>query len=326
MKHPCRQVGTKGYENRPLRKHFQVKKTLIVFCFLFLFTTASASSVIIDRIVAVVNGDIITLSEVQKINAVYSSQNIRRDALNDLIEKRLILQEAKKLGIKTTDDELKDAIEDIKRKNNIDDTGFMSLLAKEGVTLEEYKANLKDQLTIGRLIETEVRSKIVVTDKDISDYYREHLKDFTLPEESRVRHIFLRIDKNNPTAVRGVVMDIMKKLKEGVAFADLAKVYSSDEASAKAGGDIGFLKKGQMSPEFESIVFSLKSGEVSEPVFTEKGAHIIKVEETKGDRQQSLSEVSNKIKEILLQKTYEKRYNEWIRGLRKKAFIEQRWD
>ncbi|MEW6409328.1 MAG: peptidylprolyl isomerase [Nitrospirota bacterium] len=298
----------------------------LVFCFLFLFTTASASSVIIDRIVAVVNGDIITLSEVQKINAVYSSQNIRRDALNDLIEKRLILQEAKKLGIKTTDDELKDAIEDIKRKNNIDDTGFMSLLAKEGVTLEEYKANLKDQLTIGRIVETEVRSKIVVTDKDISDYYREHLKDFTLPEESRVRHIFLRIDKNNPIAVRGVVRDIMKKLKEGVAFADLAKVYSSDEASAKAGGDIGFLKKGQMSPELESIVFSLKSGEVSEPVFTENGVHIIKVEETKGNRQQSLSEVSNKIKEILLQKTYEKRYNEWIRGLRKKAFIEQRWD
>lgn len=303
-----------------------MKKILIALGFLSLFITASESSVIIDRIVAVVNGDIITISEVQKLNAVYSSQNIRRDALNDLIERRLILQEAKRLGIKTTDDELKDAIEDIKKKNNIDDAGFMSLLGKEGVTLEEYKANLKDQLTTGRIIETEVRSKIVVTDKDISDYYREHLKDFTLPEESRVRHIFLRIDKNNPTAVRGVVMDIMKKLKEGADFADLAKVYSSDEASAKAGGDIGFLKKGQLSPELESVVFSLKSGEVSEPVFTENGIHIIKVEETKGNRQPSLSEVSDKIKEILLQKRYNKRYNEWIRGLRKKAFIEQRWE
>lgn len=312
---------------------------LTIFC---VYVTASYGGIEIDRIVAIVNNEIITLGELEKIVSIESKEamkgigddkklkveeKLRKEVLKELIERRLQLQTAKRLGINVSKEEVKEAIEGIKKKNALDDANFEKALAKENMTLKEYEEQLRNQLIMTKLFNHEVRSKVVIAEKDIALFYENNKKDYLLIDHVKASHIFLKIPEKagekERDEIKVILEGILKKLKGGDDFGELARVYSQGP-TAGSGGSLGILRKGEMTPELEKIAFSLKSGEMSDPIWTSDGVHILKIEERAEGNYRPSEEVKEEIRKVLIEKEAENRYREWISSLRDNSFIEIR--
>lgn len=274
----------------------------------------------IDRVVAVVNNEVITLSELQE-EAIKEKgpggPEKERDVLNNLIGKRLQLQKAHQLGIRVTQEEVVAAIEDIKKRG----------LAGESMTIEKYKEDIRDQLLLSKLFIRDVKANIVIGEEEIERYYKEHQEDFVQPEEMRIRQILLRVpEKSDPVEIeriKEIAGEVLNHLRDGEDFAEMAKKYSQD-SSAQRGGDLGFFRSDQLIKVLEEAITSLKEGEISEPVLSPLGFHIFKVEEKKGRSPVPLTEVRERIGEILIEERSERLYREYLRDLRNKAYIDIR--
>lgn len=313
---------------------------MIVFSIFCGLTTASYGGIEIDRVVAIVNNEVIALSEIEKIISIESKEalkglsgdkrikaekKLRREILKELIERRLQLQRARRLGIAVSKEEVKNAIGDIKKKNALNDAAFEKALARENLTLKEYEDQLRDQLIMAKVINQEVKSKVVIADRDIESYYERNKKDYLLAEYIRVSHIFLKLpekaDEKEKDAIADIIEKIFKKLRSGENFGEVARDYSQGP-TASSGGSLGLLKRGEMAPELERVAFSMKSGEISDPIWTAGGIHILKIEERLESKYRPLEEVGEEIKKVLTEKEVENRYREWIGSLRVNSFIE----
>ncbi len=301
-------------------------------------SAASQSAVLLDRIVAVVNQEVITWSELYKTMESEASPQMKElkeeekkkifkdneaSFLETLINLRLQLQEAKNIGMTVTDDEVKEAIEGIMKKYAMTDAQFRESLTKEGFTLEEYKRRLRDQILASKVVNHQIRSKILVTDRDIQKYIEENGK---MLENSDGYHISMIFFKRPDTAEERKMLEekaagVLKKLNEGSSFNELARQYSEDP-SGSAGGDLGFIKKEHLSKDFSEAVSKMKQGEVSQPFWTEKGLYIIKLDEKMDSKDQS--EIKEKAKEAVTNRIFKDKYSAWIKSLREKAFIEIR--
>ena len=176
------------------------------------------------------------------------------------------------------------------------------------------------------LIKGEVLVKISVTDQDAEAYYKAHQDEYRTPESARARHILIRADRSAPEAqkkeARGKAEEVLKKVKAGGDFAKLASEYSEDPGSKQNGGDLGFIQKGRMVPEFERAVFSLKPGQVSDVVETQFGYHIIKVEDRKESAVEPYDKVKDKVKEKVLNDQRKAKAEEYINAAMKDAKAE----
>jgi peptidyl-prolyl cis-trans isomerase SurA len=315
---------------------------MIVIAISSIFITASYGGIEIDKIVAIVNNEAITLSELEKIVLIESKEalkglsgekkakaeeKLRKEILKELIERRLQLQRARRSGIVVSKEEVKEAIEDIKKKNSLNDAEFEKTLAKENMTLKEYEDQLRDQLIMAKLVNQEVRSKVVIGDNDIASYYERNKKDFFLGEQVKLSHIFLKLsdkaaeeERNN---IKETIDRISGKLRSGEDFAVVAKAYSHGP-TASSGGSLGFLKRGEIAPELEEVAFSLKEGEISDPIWTRGGVHILKIESKVENKYKPLEVVAEEIRKILIEKEMKNIYREWISGMRENSFIEIR--
>jgi peptidyl-prolyl cis-trans isomerase SurA len=287
----------------------------------------------LDRVVASVNNEVITWSELRKAIEFDRQEELKgldgderentirryeRQVLNDLIDLRLQIQEARRLGLDVSPSEVEGAIEDIKKKYGITREELLNSLKAEGLTEESYRKELSEQILLAKVINLEVRSKIVISDREIEEYYKEN-KEIYNKERVRIRQIFLRRSGNGSIKdIQKKVEEIIKRLEAGEDFSDLARELSEDRGG-KNGGDLGYVEKGTILKEVEDVAFSLKVGEVSKPFWSARGLHIIKVE----DRIESgLDEAKERIRQILFQKAFQKRYEDWIKSLREKAYIE----
>ncbi len=306
---------------------------VLLLCFLFylLLPFPEARGVMIDKVVAVVNNEVITLSELQE-EAIKEkgSKDVEqeREALNNLIDKRLQLQKARQLGINVTQEEVLAAIEDIKKRNSIPDDQFLTKrLAEENTTLERYKEDVQNQLLLSKLFSREVKTNVLIGEEEVERYYKEHQEDFIQPEEVRIRQILLKVPEKADSAEKERIMAIAEEvfdhLQSGEDFAEMAKKYSQDP-SAQRGGDLGFFRRGQMIQVLEEVIFSLEVGEISEPVLSPLGFHLFKVEENKGRFPVPLTEARERIREILIEERSERLYMEYLRDLRNKAYIDIR--
>ncbi|MEK6681212.1 MAG: peptidylprolyl isomerase [Nitrospirota bacterium] len=294
----------------------------------------SIAAITIDKIVAVVNNEVITQSELdeilqrprREINEKFDGEEeqqllnkLTRELLNRLIEKRLQLQVARQKNITVGKEDVEAALNDIKLKNAfIDDEAFKRALAQEGMTLEQYKKELEDQLTIMKLLTREVRANIVISEEEIKDYYKNNEKQYALPEEA---HLRIMLFKESDDAGMKKAADILSEIKNGANFADLAKKHS-DDPTAKDGGDIGFIKKGQMFPELEKAAFSLKKNDVSDIIKTPSSYYIIKVEDRKEAAPIPLEKVRSDIEKALYEKKADFIYDQWLSDLRKNSYVE----
>ena len=310
-----------------------------VFLFYLLFTVSDADAKVIDKIAARVNGDIILMSEVKgkSFMVLYDMRSrdkdlknddiyrVEKEVLNEMIEEKLMLQFAEDNNIKVSDEEIKLAIEDIKKQNNFTDEMLEKELNKENITLNDYKERLRAQITVSKVINYEVRSKIQVDEKDVKKYYDEHRDEFATPEEIRVRHIMFAysedMDSQKKETIKNKAVDILNRIRQGEDFANLASMYSED-SSAKNGGDLGYFTKGKMIKIFEDTAFALKKDEVSNVIKTPFGFHILKYEDKREAGLKPLENVSREIERRIYNEKIKTLKDAWVKKMREKAFIE----
>jgi peptidyl-prolyl cis-trans isomerase SurA len=308
----------------------------VILLGLALSMSDAAVAKVFDRVVAKVNNEIITLSSVnervellrQKYRGDFKGRDEKEvldEALNTIVEEKLQLQEGKKRGLAVDDSAVEAAVKDIEKKNGLEEGQLAAMLESEGRSMESYKNHIRDQILVSKVVRFELGSRVSISERKIAKYYHDNQKDFWDPGKARVRHILiltekgLSADKKKEKYLRA--KEILREIKRGKDFAAAAKEYSED-ISASEGGDVGFVEKGKMVPEFEKAVYSLKEGAISDIVETEYGYHIIKVEEVLTGGTLPLKDVKNKIQFILSNKKQKSAYDEWMGELRKSAYIE----
>ena len=292
----------------------------------------------IDGIAATVNEELITMVEVDKeyqllqkdMEKLPAAERVatRKDALNRLVDKKLIEQKIRELDIRVLDDEIKASIEDVKKQNNLTQEALIHALAGQGLSFEQYKSQLKEQLERVRLMSLEVRGKVQVGDREIRDYYDANRAKFGSEEQFRARHIFFKVDKKGGAAelarVEAAASLVLKEAQSGKEFAELAKKYSTDPAAAKDGGDLGTFKKADMLPEIGDTVASMKTGEISPLVLSPAGVHIIKLEERSQSAGKSFAEAKAAIEDLLYKQKTDERLALWVKEMHNSAAIEIR--
>lgn len=316
------------------------------------FSVSPAMARMVDRIVAEVNGDIITLSELNEEGTVYlntiservtaaNRERALNKALNQildgLIDKTLIAQAAAKRKISVSDKEIEDAVQRIMTTNNVTITELEKDLKKSGIDLRTYKKNLKSQLLQNKLVTREVHSKIVITEDMILDYYdteyTSHVAegDYYLlqigtswgnTEDSQKSNASLYEDKMN---ARKQAVRIHELAKNGQDFRTLAKKFS-DLPSAPDGGDIGVFSEDEMSSYMKEAVIHLKPGEISPIVETPAGFQFFKLLSSKEGgvvMQVPYESVKEEIRETLFQKSLETEFQKWINTLKKSSYIKK---
>ena len=320
-------------------------KVLKIFIVIFVFSillAALSSANVVDRIVAVVNDDIITLSElnrdieafikrIEKTSEVADKESVakqlRMTVLRELINQKLIEQEAKKLGIVASDKDIDDAIRNIMAQKKISMEAFREAIAREGGTFDEYKKELRRHLTRMNLLGREIKSKVTVSREEIGNYYREHREDYEGKEAVRINQILIIVPRDNNAEVkkerRILTEETLKRLKRGESFSLLA-VEVSQGPAAKAGGDLGYIEKGMMLPEVDEVAFALKKGEISEIIESPTGFHIIQVIDKRGAGIKPIESVREEIIGKIGSVKVEKKFQEWLKEQREKSLIEIR--
>jgi peptidyl-prolyl cis-trans isomerase SurA len=300
-----------------------------VLCLVFAVSAggSASGSVVVDRIIAIVNDEIIMLSDLQREEARMRGEKIdERLLLDEMINKKLQLTAAKRASMDVTDKELNDALADIMKRNALDDKQFQAALAKEGLTLEQYRAELKEQMTLSRVFNKFVRTGLTVEEPELREFYQRNIKDYAMPEEIRVRQIVLKIDENateaQVNAVREKALAVSERAKRGEDFVRLVKEVSQGE-SASNNGDLGYLQRGHVLPEIDEASRALKPGEVSGPFRCGSAFHVIRLEDVRTSVK-PFEQVKEEIANTIYQQKLENTYRAWLQTLRSESNIENR--
>lgn len=304
-----------------------------------ILTFSPSRAEVVDRIIAYVNDDIITLSELnERTNAFVAArrqnpflreeeqslEEIRRNILDLLINERLAAQEISRLKISVSDEEMAEAIGTILRENRLTQETLEAKLRQDGKTIEDLREQIKAGLEQKKLVNREVSSKTVITDEMIQAYYEDHIEEFERKERWRIQDIYLPFTPTDTpeerTHLRNVAKQILERLRTEDDFTSLAKRYSQGPG-AEAGGDLGFFSKGELEPVLEAAIEALKPGEVSPDIETTRGIHIIKLIEVEKAPAKPLDEVEETIRNMLYKREVDFRYREWLSALRERSYV-----
>ena len=250
---------------------------------------------------------------------------LKKDILENLIERELLYQQSQKAGIQITDQKVDDQLASIKKRFP-NETEFKNALSKMNLSEDEVKAQIKRGLSIRELLDQQITSKIVITDEDSKAYYDKNPQMFKQPEQIKASHILIKVDAQadeaKKTEARKKIEEVQQKLKDGEDFAELAKEYSEGPSSAK-GGDLGYFRRGQMVKPFEEAALALKPNEVSDVVETRFGYHLIKVFDNKPEQTLAYADVKDNIIQRMKQEKVEKEANQYLEKLKKEAKLEK---
>ena len=324
---------------------FRLLRIQLASCLLaasFLLLPDGTRGEIVERIVAVVNNDVITLSELEEegkriFEQVQQSslpaereeklKKARRAVLDQLIENKLLEQEIKNRKVEVTERDVDMAIEQILRENQVSENQLKAFLAKDGITLSTYRRRIHDDLGKMRLINREIKSKVVIKEEDVRKNYQDNLAKFTDPAEVKVQQIFFVIPQLATEAqvasIRQEALSILERARSGEDFAELAGKYSQGP-EAREGGVLGFFKHNELRPELEESAFKLQPGKVSGLIKSPEGVHILRVLERKGGEPKPFAEAQNQVRSEMMQAESDRQFQEWMRALRAKAHIEIR--
>jgi peptidyl-prolyl cis-trans isomerase SurA len=301
----------------------------------------SAHAELVDRVAAVVNNDIIPLSEVQKRAApelarlppqpdaearAKARDQVLKNALDQIIADRLLDADSKELNITVTEQEVQLGIADVRQQNNLSEAQFEQELRAAGYTPQSYVDFMRKQLVRLKLLQQRIRSKIKLSEADLRAEYGRYAKREGTEVEIHARHLVVQLPQNaSPAQVEQALKKALALMKEarnpGVDFAKLAK-QKSEGPSAPDGGDLGYFRRGTMMPEFEHTAFALEDGQVSEPVRTRFGWHVIKVEERRPIGVKTFEEMKPALQEKLYREQLERLTEQHVQSLRSAAVVE----
>ena len=270
--------------------------SVVSFCLLLDISLSTAE----DRIIAIVNDEFITESELKDKN------DFSYIKLSYLIEKKLQLQTAKKRGITVQQEEI---------------PSFKEIIS------EEEKKEAVEQLTIFKLLNKDIKSRISINDKELEEYYILNKELFILPEEVRVGYVFIPIKPSdspeNINLSQKKINDILSDLKINTSLKDISTRYNGS-IDVQVIDDLGVIKRGDLLKELDITAFSLREGEISDVIYTSSGFYILKVLEKKSLKYKTFEDLTDLIREKVFQEKSEKLYKEWMYNLKTSSFIELR--
>jgi peptidyl-prolyl cis-trans isomerase SurA len=287
-----------------------------------------------------VNNEVITLSELEEtVKPLYEQvrqtstpaereqklKKVREEVLDHLVDSKLLEQEIKKRKFEVPERDVDAAIGDVLKSTNLSENDLKKAIAREGMTYSAYRQKIREELGKMRLVSREIKSKIVIEEETLRKAYQGNLDKFTDPLEVKIQQIFFPFPQNGSqeeaAAARKEALSILEKAQKGEDFTELAKKYSR-APEVREGGVLGYFKHKEMMPELEEVGFKLKVGEISDLVNSPMGFHFLRVLERKGGEPKPFAEVQNKIRDEMIQVEAEKKYNEWMKDLKSKAYIQ----
>jgi peptidyl-prolyl cis-trans isomerase SurA len=297
-----------------------------------------ASAKVIEQLIVVIDGEPYTLSNLgayakSKVGREFPSGDLKkindndREVLEQFITEKLLEAEARESGIKITDQDVTQYIDEIKKRNRLSDDELKTALSREGQTIESYRASVKSELEKSEILNRQVRNKVNITNDDVERYYKLNASKFRSEDRVRLRHILLALPKTaTPDEVQAVTdkaMDLYKRIVAGADFAELAREFSEGAGQAD-GGDIGWVNRGTLISGIEQVAFEkLSVGQVSQPFRTPMGVHIVKLDARETGAVLPLATVAPKIKEELQSKALEDRFVKWLKtDLRRKHRVD----
>jgi peptidyl-prolyl cis-trans isomerase C len=287
-------------------------------------------------VLARVNGETVTKTEVEDYIRNLEAQaggplpadqrdRVYRGVIDQMVGYRLLLQEVTARKIAVPDADVEARINEVRKQFPSEET-FMQTLVSRNLTLDKMKVDARRDLSIAKLIEAEIASKVAVKPEQVDAFYKENPDQFKEEERVRASHILISIPENGDAAAKAQAKtraeQILKDVKSGKDFASLAKQHSEDPGSAKNGGDLGFFPQGQMVGPFNDVAFSLKPGTTSDLVETQFGYHIIRVVEKQPGRTVPLDEVRPQLEQFLQHRNRETETEAFVKLLRSKARVE----
>lgn len=323
----------------------------IVFLFFTSLTSGLNAAQLVDRVVAVVNDDVITMSEVNEEGAGYFRQitekappaqvedalaRAREEVLNNLIDKKLIAHEAEKQQVTVSDEEVQAAVEQLLINNKITREILNTQLAQTGMSYDSYLNSLRNQILQSKLVNYEIRSRIIITDDMILDYYDTHYTKH-ISEGGyylmQMGFVWGESGENQSDPVKYAdKMDARKRAERvhalvtgGQDFRMLAQKFS-DLPSAADGGDLGVFQKEDMAPYMRDAVLGLKAGSVSEIIETPSGYQFFKLLSSQDGQivvQASFDSVKEEIRKKLYEEQLKKQFDEWVTEIKNKAYIDR---
>lgn len=303
---------------------------------------ASVRSQVVEEIIARVNNEIITRSELEKARAAAeedarqecsgrcTDEQLRaaiderqKNALRDLIDQSLLVQRGKDMGINVEPEVIKQ-LDQIRQKNNLASMDDLErAVTKQGLDWEDFKNNIRNGILTQRVIGSEVGSHISIGKEEVSKYYEEHKKDFVHPEEVALREIEVSTEGKKDDelpALRKKAEEALKRVKDGEDFAQIAKRYS-DGTTKNQAGYLGVYKRGELSKALEDVVFKMKRNDLTDVMDTKQGYLILQVLEHYDEGQQPLNKVENQIMERLYSQRMEPALREYLKTLREQSYV-----
>ena len=305
---------------------------------------------LVEAIVAIVDDEPITLSELSRAVAPFERAaqgagdaddpihraKLIKEVLDGLINDILILGEAKKMKLETSSKEVDAQLERLKSQNSWDASTLARALGQHGfATVGAYRKHLERELLRNQVISIKVASQVRVDENEVNRLYAAELGNDGNFEERRAHHILLRLDQMttpSPSVIetkRQTLRELRAQMQAGEnTFEELARLHSED-SNASSGGDLGWFSKGELDPVFEKAVFSLNKGEVSEPIQTDFGLHLIKLIDVRRRGLDNAEEKENLTRQIrfrLREKELARLYLRWVKGLRSQTYVEIRED
>ncbi len=306
------------------------KKT-ILYILITAFTLLgplAARSEVVDKIVAIVNDDIVTMGEVQKSVHVekqgmftsadeYFRDMDLKEKLDTFIEAKLIQQQAKKMKIEISDKEVDSVVESIRKQNLITEKEMKERLQKEGISYTAFIDGIRNNLFRSRVLARAIGTTVIVSEASMKEYYDANPDQFR-SEEFHIQQIFVSSRREDAPARAQTAFN---QVREGQSFEAVARQYSDDPSGVR-GGDIGFVKKEELIPQLLQAISLLLPGTSSHPVVTPYGYHIIKLLETRKSDTLPFDSVKDAIKVRITQQETQKRYKDFITKIRTSSYIE----
>ncbi len=317
----------------------RISKLFCIFTFALAAASVSAQT-IVEEIIARVNDGIITKSDLQRSrdqlqqdvkqqqNATGDFATKEKNLLRDLIDQKLLIQQAKDEGISVDNDLIK-RLDEIRKQNHLESMDDLEKAAKEqGVSFEDFKDNMKNSMLTQKAIGQDVGRRIQITPAEVSKYYEAHKAEFKAPESVRLAEILVSTEAKSTApapdaaAAEAKAKGLLEQIKGGASFEELAKKSSDDPNSAPQGGDLGVFHKGELAPELESVVYALQPGQTTDVLRTKQGFIILKVLDHKPEGVVSEKEAENEIQERLYYEKLQPAVREYLTQLREEAYID----
>jgi len=303
---------------------------------LLLFSAALHSQDVIEEIVAIVNDDIITLSEyraeyqanLQSLRAQLQGEEfgrqleqMRKGFLNQMITDVLLLQEASKMEGLNVDEQVKLYIDNLKKENNIEsDEEFIRILRQQGSDYDEWRAVLKKNMMKEAVVVTNVHQSIVIDEAEIVSYHKLHPEEFTDPPEYKLKGILISSGAGSDEGLEAKKREISGKIAAGEDFGALASEYSVGPEK-ETNGDLGIFKEGELAKELEGAVENLKEGEVTPWIQMRNVWYLLKLEEKKEPRLKEFEEARRDIEQRIFAEKAQEKFEEFMKELREKSYI-----